>query len=166
MMKMMLGLLTGACATTLTAGIVIAAIIAATIVKTRTPTLAIGSSTILQNRSGDLRRPDRRATREPARACAAVPQPAGPIARSFQQSPSTHARSLNPRRGLTAGDQSAKIPETLLAARRSAVAAPAPKFGWGRKAMPKRAQTHGIVSRQGWLSFTPEPFRRGVLDRC
>jgi len=32
--------------------------------------------------------------------------------------------------------------------------------------MPKRAQTHGIVSRQGWLSFTPEPFRRGVLDRC
>jgi len=32
--------------------------------------------------------------------------------------------------------------------------------------MPKRAQTHDIVSRQGWLSYVPPPFRRGVLDRC
>jgi CRP/FNR family transcriptional regulator, cyclic AMP receptor protein len=32
--------------------------------------------------------------------------------------------------------------------------------------MPKRAQTHDIVSRQGWLSHTPAPFRRTVLDRC
>ncbi len=32
--------------------------------------------------------------------------------------------------------------------------------------MPKRIQAHDIVSREGWLSFTPEPFRRIVLDRC
>ena len=27
-------------------------------------------------------------------------------------------------------------------------------------------QAHDIVSREGWLSFTPAPFRRVVLDRC
>ncbi len=32
--------------------------------------------------------------------------------------------------------------------------------------MPTRAQAHEVVSREGWLSFTPEPFRRVVLDRC
>ena len=33
-------------------------------------------------------------------------------------------------------------------------------------AMPKRAQTHNIVSRQGWLSHTPAAFRGTVLVRC
>ena len=32
--------------------------------------------------------------------------------------------------------------------------------------MPKRAQTQDTVSQQGWLSFTPPPFRQNVLDRC
>ncbi len=32
--------------------------------------------------------------------------------------------------------------------------------------MPKRASTQDIVSRQGWLSYTPPPFRQAVLDRC
>ena len=32
--------------------------------------------------------------------------------------------------------------------------------------MPKRAQTRQTVSRQGWLSYTPPPFRQTVLDRC
>ncbi len=32
--------------------------------------------------------------------------------------------------------------------------------------MSTRAEAHDIVSREGWLSFTPEPFRRLVLDRC
>src|SRR5271166_4633578 len=32
--------------------------------------------------------------------------------------------------------------------------------------MPARVQAYDIVSREGWLSFTPEPFRRVVLDRC
>jgi CRP-like cAMP-binding protein len=32
--------------------------------------------------------------------------------------------------------------------------------------MPKRAQTQEIVSRQGWLSYAPAPFRQAVLDRC
>ena len=32
--------------------------------------------------------------------------------------------------------------------------------------MPKRARTQDIVSRQGWLSYAPSPFRRTVLDRC
>ncbi len=32
--------------------------------------------------------------------------------------------------------------------------------------MPKRASTQEIVSRQGWLSYPPAPFRRAVLDRC
>lgn len=32
--------------------------------------------------------------------------------------------------------------------------------------MPKRVQTQEIVSRQGWLSYTPAPFRRTVLERC
>ena len=32
--------------------------------------------------------------------------------------------------------------------------------------MPKRALTQEIVSRQGWLSYSPPPFRKIVLDRC
>jgi CRP-like cAMP-binding protein len=32
--------------------------------------------------------------------------------------------------------------------------------------MHKRARTHVIVSRQGWLSYAPPSFRRAVLDRC
>jgi CRP-like cAMP-binding protein len=32
--------------------------------------------------------------------------------------------------------------------------------------MPKRARTQDIVSRQGWLSYAPPPFRRIVLERC
>ena len=32
--------------------------------------------------------------------------------------------------------------------------------------MPKRKQAHDVVSRQGWLSFAPPPFRQIVLDRC
>jgi len=32
--------------------------------------------------------------------------------------------------------------------------------------MPKRALTQEIVSRQGWLSYSPPPFRKVVLDRC
>ncbi len=32
--------------------------------------------------------------------------------------------------------------------------------------MPKRAHTQDLVSRQGWLSYAPSPFRRLVLDRC
>ena len=32
--------------------------------------------------------------------------------------------------------------------------------------MPKRALTQEIVSRQGWLSYAPPPFRQAVLDRC
>src|SRR5208283_4325719 len=32
--------------------------------------------------------------------------------------------------------------------------------------MPALPQAHDIVSRQGWLSFAPPPFRRIVLDRC
>ena len=32
--------------------------------------------------------------------------------------------------------------------------------------MPARAEAHDIVSRQGWLSFTPPPFRQIVLERC
>src|SRR5208283_5211977 len=27
-------------------------------------------------------------------------------------------------------------------------------------------QAHDIISRQGWLSYTPPPFRQTVLDRC
>ena len=34
------------------------------------------------------------------------------------------------------------------------------------EAMPTRVQAHDMVSREGWLSFTPEPFWRVVLDRC
>ncbi len=32
--------------------------------------------------------------------------------------------------------------------------------------MPTLPQAHQIVSRAGWLSMTPAPFRRIVLDRC
>ena len=32
--------------------------------------------------------------------------------------------------------------------------------------MPKRRRAHDVVSQQGWLSFTPPPFRKSVLDRC
>lgn len=32
--------------------------------------------------------------------------------------------------------------------------------------MPKHKQAHDIISRQGWLSFAPPPFRQVVLDRC
>ena len=32
--------------------------------------------------------------------------------------------------------------------------------------MPKRKHAHEIVSRQGWLSFTPPAFRQIVLERC
>src|SRR5271165_4736533 len=32
--------------------------------------------------------------------------------------------------------------------------------------MPTLPQAHAIVSREGWLSFTPPPFRQTVLDRC
>ena len=32
--------------------------------------------------------------------------------------------------------------------------------------MSKNKQAHDIISRQGWLSFTPPPFRQIVLDRC
>ena len=32
--------------------------------------------------------------------------------------------------------------------------------------MPTMAQAGEIVTRQGWLSFTPAPFRQTVLDRC
>ncbi len=32
--------------------------------------------------------------------------------------------------------------------------------------MPTLAQAHGIVSRNGWLSLTPAPFRQTVLARC
>src|SRR5271166_573417 len=32
--------------------------------------------------------------------------------------------------------------------------------------MPALPQAHAIVSREGWLSFAPPPFRRIVLDRC
>ena len=32
--------------------------------------------------------------------------------------------------------------------------------------MPTLPQAHAIVSREGWLSFTPPPFRKTVLARC
>ena len=32
--------------------------------------------------------------------------------------------------------------------------------------MPRRKLAHDIVSRHGWLSFTPPRFRQIVLDRC
>ena len=32
--------------------------------------------------------------------------------------------------------------------------------------MPTLPQAHAIVSREGWLSFTPPPFRQTVLERC
>src|SRR5271166_3477474 len=32
--------------------------------------------------------------------------------------------------------------------------------------MPTLVQAHDIVSRHGWLSFTPLPFRKTVLDHC
>ena len=32
--------------------------------------------------------------------------------------------------------------------------------------MPTLPQAHAIVSREGWLSFAPPPFRKTVLDRC
>ena len=32
--------------------------------------------------------------------------------------------------------------------------------------MPTLPQAHAIVSREGWLSFTPPPFRQTVLARC
>jgi CRP/FNR family transcriptional regulator, cyclic AMP receptor protein len=32
--------------------------------------------------------------------------------------------------------------------------------------MPTLPQAHVIVSREGWLSFTPPPFRQSVLERC
>ena len=32
--------------------------------------------------------------------------------------------------------------------------------------MPTLPQAHAIVSREGWLSFTPPPFRETVLARC
>ena len=32
--------------------------------------------------------------------------------------------------------------------------------------MPTLPEAHAIVSRHGWLSFTPPPFRKVVLDRC
>ena len=32
--------------------------------------------------------------------------------------------------------------------------------------MPTLPQAHAIVSREGWLSFTPPPFRQTVLDHC
>ena len=32
--------------------------------------------------------------------------------------------------------------------------------------MSTLAEAHAIVSRQGWLSFVPPPFRQTVLDRC
>ena len=32
--------------------------------------------------------------------------------------------------------------------------------------MPTLPQAHTIVSRQGWLSFTPPPFRHTVLEHC
>lgn len=32
--------------------------------------------------------------------------------------------------------------------------------------MPTLPQAHAIVSREGWLSYTPPPFRQTVLDRC
>ena len=32
--------------------------------------------------------------------------------------------------------------------------------------MPTLVQAHGIVSRKGWLSLTPAPFRQTVLEHC
>jgi Cyclic nucleotide-binding domain len=32
--------------------------------------------------------------------------------------------------------------------------------------MPTLPQAHAIVSREGWLSYTPPPFRQTVLARC
>ena len=32
--------------------------------------------------------------------------------------------------------------------------------------MPKRKRTQDLVSRQGWLSYAPPPFRHIVLNRC
>ncbi len=32
--------------------------------------------------------------------------------------------------------------------------------------MPKRKRARDVVSRQGWLSLAPPPFRQTVLDRC
>ncbi len=32
--------------------------------------------------------------------------------------------------------------------------------------MPTLVQAHDIVSREGWLSYVPPPFRKTVLDRC
>src|SRR5271165_682689 len=153
MMKMMLGLLAGACASALTAEIASAAIMDTIFSNSRTRTIAMGSSPSAElNPAPSIR----------------LPSPAiceGRRPSSSDRAWHANARSLNPGQGLTAGEQSAKISETFFV------------FTWldrrpgpcGRsfgRAMPKRAQTHDIVSRQGWLSYVPPPFRRGVLDRC
>jgi len=80
----------------------------------------------------------------------------------------THARSLKLGQGLTARNQLVTISEIFFAFTGS-TSPPATGSGCQRsfgRAMPKRAQTHKTVSRHGWLSYTPPPFRQAVLDRC
>ena len=68
--------------------------------------------------------------------------------------------NLNLKSGLTVCGQSTKIPETIFR-----VDPHSPAVGRGTalghlrsgKAMPKRVQTHEIVSRHRWLGHTPKP---------
>jgi CRP-like cAMP-binding protein len=65
---------------------------------------------------------------------------------------------------LTADDQREKDFETFLARRGPAARAAADRREG--ECMSTLSEAHAVISRSGWLSFVPPPFRQVVLDRC